>query len=298
MQRRVDDVLSQTLRAAHHTLGFGRAIFFFDEGQRARAGLVFDEGNELKPSDVAISPASGGSFATARSGIPVWGAATDLWAPLVDVRRRYFLSALNHAGAPYGFLYADGPRSDVSGAADLETIANLSAIAAVASQNALIFERAQELASRDPLTGLLNRRALHERLQQELESGRRRATSFVYLLLDLDDFKRVNDRTGHAAGDALLHRLANALTAMSRAQDVVARIGGDEFVIVMLDAEPRLAVSSVARISELLKLQGFHCSVGAALYPRDGLDASTLTWAADRALYIAKAAGKDRFAFA
>jgi diguanylate cyclase (GGDEF)-like protein len=209
------------------------------------------------------------------------------------------LSALNHAQAPYGFLYADEPRSELSGAADLEMLANLSAIAAVASQNALIFERAQELASRDPLTGLLNRRALHERLQQELESCRRHATSsLVYLLLDVDDFKQVNDRTGHAAGDALLYRLAEALTTMSRAQDVVARIGGDEFVIVMLDADPRLAVSSVARISELLKLQGFHCSVGAALYPRDGLDASTLTWAADRALYIAKAAGKDRFAFA
>ena len=117
-------------------------------------------------------------------------------------------------------------------------------------------------------------------------------------MLDLDDFKEINDRTGHAAGDAHLRKLADALVAMSRAEDIVARFAGDEFVIVQASPEPRAERSGVKRISELLGLQGFRCSLGAAVYPRDGLDAHTLFAAADRALYEAKQSGKNGFAFA
>jgi len=158
--------------------------------------------------------------------------------------------------------------------------------------------QAQERAARDPLTGLLNRRALDERLHEALEEARRRGNAVVYCLLDLDNLKRTNDGAGHAAGDARLRELAHALARLSRAGDIVGRVGGDEFALVMVNVNPLLATASVARVNEALRLQGLGCSVGAAVFPRDGLDTATLERAADRALYVVKTSGKGAFAFA
>ena len=296
LQRSVEHVIAETLRAAHETLLFRRAAFFGFE-RTGSYDRVLDDGL-IATEGVSLSPASNACFLAACAGLPIVGSASDLWVPLIDARKRYLLCAVLHDTKPFGFLYIDDPERPAVEALEIEAIATLGAIAGVASRNALLFERSQALAFRDPLTGLLNRRAFAERLQQELEACRRHALSMLYIALDVDDFKLVNDRSGHSAGDALLRRLGNALLTMSRTEDAVARLGGDEFAVVMTNVDPALAASSLTRINELLRDAGVRCSLGAALYPRDGFDATTLSRAADRALYLAKAAGKDRFAFA
>jgi diguanylate cyclase (GGDEF)-like protein len=297
LQRSVEHVIVETLRSANETLRFRRAAFFSAERDGSYTDCVLNDGG-ITTEPVRFSPASNASFLAARSGFPIEGFATDLWVPLVDARNRYLMCAVRHDAQPFGFLYVDDPRCETRETLEVEAIATLSMIAGVASRNALLFERSEALASRDPLTGLLNRRAFAERLQQELETCRRHAFSLLYIALDVDDFKLVNDRSGHAEGDALLRRLGNALMTMSRAEDAVARLGGDEFAVVMAKVDPSLSASSLERINELLRHAGVRCSLGAALYPRDGFDAATLARAADRALYSAKAGGKDRFAFA
>ena len=173
----------------------------------------------------------------------------------------------------------------------------LATIAAVAIDNAILLARTKELATRDPLTSLLNRRAFGEQVEAALETVRP-SRSLAYVLVDVDDFKRINDAHGHAHGDTVLKIVASTLARSSRAQDVVGRFAGDEFVALLVDVDAETAQTLVARISADFRAAGLRCSLGAALYPQDGRDAPTLFSAADRALYATKAAGKNGYSFA
>ncbi len=117
---------------------------------------------------------------------------------------------------------------------DVELLQSYAAQAAIALENARLYEAQQQLASRDPLTGLLNHREFHEAVARELEGCRRHGGSMSVVLLDLDDFKRVNDTSGHAAGDrVLVDGRRRASRAACRASDQAFRIGGDEFALVL-----------------------------------------------------------------
>jgi diguanylate cyclase (GGDEF)-like protein len=140
-------------------------------------------------------------------------------------------------------------------------------------------------AATDPLTGLLNRRAMEQRLDQELARARRTGESFATLLIDVDRFKEINDRRGHAAGDAALVALAGVLTRELREIDTVARIGGDEFAVLLPATGVTGAEASAQRLRERA---GVSISVGAAVYGIDGLTGDELARAADAALYAAK----------
>lgn len=168
-------------------------------------------------------------------------------------------------------------------------------------------DRAWHLANYDALTGLPNRLLLQDRLVQALGHAQRLGNRFAVLYVDLDGFKPVNDRFGHAAGDALLQRAAHRLQGCVRSSDTVARLGGDEFVVILPDTSDRTAVDTVARkvLTELrapYELEAgeavITASVGVALFPFDALTVDTLLAAADRAMYRAKSAGKNRTAFA
>ncbi len=150
----------------------------------------------------------------------------------------------------------------------------------------------------EPLTGLPNRRAIAERLLFELERSRKSATSLTYATIDVDDLKAINDSHGHAGGDAVLKAVADSLVRSSRSGDLVGRMSGDEFAVILPGVDYELAGSLVARLSNGLAECGLRCSVGAAVFPRDACDGPTLTLRADRALYAAKAAGKNRYTFA
>lgn len=156
-------------------------------------------------------------------------------------------------------------------------------------------ERLLTAARTDPLTGLLNRRALDERLEAELARQDRAGGPVSLLLLDVDHFKRVNDDRGHAHGDEVLRGVAAAMREVARTADVLGRIGGDEFALLLADTGEGGAWVAANRLCERVRPIGVTVSVGAATAEAGGAwDVATLLRAADQALYEAKRAGRDR----
>lgn len=156
-------------------------------------------------------------------------------------------------------------------------------------------------AIEDPLTGLLNRRGYEKRVEQELaRAGSSRAPLSV-ALGDLDDFKALNDRFGHRYGDTALQQLANCFRRHLRDSDFVARVGGEEFVIVMTDTDESEAILAAERLRRAIREElrtpdgsPLTASFGVAAYPRHAADAHTLLDHADQAMYAAKTLGRDR----
>jgi len=156
---------------------------------------------------------------------------------------------------------------------------------------------ARRFATRDPLTGLANRRLFEETLGREIARQGRKATPLALALIDLDGFKNVNDTRGHAAGDEALRSVAQAIVDRVRASDLAARIGGDEFAVVLPDCSPADAL----KVGEDLRVQieaavgpMVTASVGIAVVPDHAVDADALLAAADGALYTAKEHGRNR----
>ncbi len=168
-------------------------------------------------------------------------------------------------------------------------------------------QRAQVLASRDPLTGFLNRRALSEQGGALLTKAARRQKSFAMLMLDLDHFKNVNDVHGHAIGDALLKTIAAEVATLMPPSAITARLGGDEFACAfafdggspgMVD---RVAESIVARLAQPFEVANTHVhisvSIGIARADSEGATIDALMRSADIAMYAAKHQGRNRFAW-
>lgn len=167
-------------------------------------------------------------------------------------------------------------------------------------------ERLDFLANHDSLTGLPNRNLFTDRLRQALARAARRGGSFALLCLDLDQFKALNDRHGHAAGDDLLRTVALRLTQCVREEDTVARLGGDEFALILADIARREDVQKVldkilAAVREEVAVEAhgvsISASIGVSVFPDDGDDACSLVARADRAMYHVKAAGGDGYRF-
>lgn len=150
----------------------------------------------------------------------------------------------------------------------------------------------EQMVRTDPLTGAANRRFLEERLQLEIERSNRTGNTLMVAFLDLDFFKRFNDTYGHAAGDDLLIKLVKRWQRTIRKTDLLARIGGEEFVLVCPDTDPDKIWSTVERLRALVPA-GQTCSAGIALY-QPHHTAEDLLASADEALYQAKAQGRDR----
>ncbi len=155
----------------------------------------------------------------------------------------------------------------------------------------------QRLAHYDPLTGLANRTLLKDRMRRALAQRGREGGMLAVLLIDLDDFKLVNDEHGHAIGDRLLVAIGDRFTAAVRETDTVARIGGDEFVVLLERVHDLAAAEYVAEKLREAATQPFEldelrlsvaCSVGTAIYPHDGADMETLLAMADASMYGAK----------
>jgi len=167
-------------------------------------------------------------------------------------------------------------------------------------------ERLATQAKQDPLTGLGNRAFLEEELDRLLLRGKRAACGFALLYIDLDYFKQINDSFGHGLGDLLLAVIANRLRRTMRKDDLIARIGGDEFVALLNDLhDPNdaalIASKIIHSLSEPITLNSHHllisASVGIATYPSHGQNAAELLNHADQALYKAKANGRNGYSF-
>jgi diguanylate cyclase (GGDEF)-like protein len=296
------EAVVRLLRATHDPLCFSRAIYLSGAAEAGAGNACWEiDGGRLKHAHQApLAWTRAGTLHArfARGASLVTGAAADATAPLEDTRCWYAMLAIEGSGGLHGILYADGHPSEVPTQPELATLASLAKIASVALEHCARSARLHELATRDPLTGVLNRRAFGERLATEIEASRRYGRALTYVLIDLDDLKRINDSLGHAHGDAVLQKLADVLTANSRAEDAVGRYAGDEFTALLTNCERQLASDFAARLLHDLRRRGLSCSLGAATFPRDAAQAGDLLVAADRALYAAKRAGKNRVAFA
>ncbi len=184
---------------------------------------------------------------------------------------------------------------------DIASLAAMADLAGVACSNAEAFEQAHEAARRDSLTGLLNHGAVHVRLVEEIARAKRTRAPLCCVLLDLDNFKPINDGHGHLVGDQILRRVAAALITEFRAYDGIGRLGGDEFVLVLPDTGERSATAMAKRVQEVVCAAGgdagdlgieMTTSVGIAGWQKP-LTAGELIDRADRALLVAKRRGRN-----
>jgi diguanylate cyclase (GGDEF)-like protein len=185
-------------------------------------------------------------------------------------------------------------------AEEVELIQRFGTLAALAYDNARQRERLSAQARTDDLTGLFNRRHFHERMRAELARARRLDEPVALLLLDVDDFKAVNDGHGHPVGDGVLRDFADVLRTAVRGGDVLCRTGGEEFAVILPGATETEAIRTAHRLVTAVRDAGLGptgaltASVGLAVAPDEGDTVAALFRAADDRLLAAKAQGKDR----
>jgi diguanylate cyclase (GGDEF)-like protein len=184
----------------------------------------------------------------------------------------------------------------------LQTLANQ---AVIAIENAAAYERTKQLATTDAMTGVANHRELQAYLDRELQRVKKTREPLAIIMCDVDHFKAINDTVGHPAGDKVLQHLTRQILVPAvRPKDLVARYGGDEFVLVLRGTDGRAAVAVAERIRRTVSGQAvlmdgravsnLSLSLGIAVFPRDGETREALVQAADQALYVAKRTGRNR----
>jgi two-component system, cell cycle response regulator len=161
----------------------------------------------------------------------------------------------------------------------------------------------ETMATTDGLTGLLNKRAMLDAGTQKIAAAARFGRELSLLVIDIDFFKKVNDTYGHDVGDLVIRGLGEVLKRQKRTTDVVARFGGEEFVVLCEQTDEKGAMLLAERIREELGKTSFRspggvlsvtCSVGVATFPQAGADWTAVFKAADEALYVSKRSGRDR----
>lgn len=226
------------------------------------------------------------------------GATIGFWRRLKHVDsaldRALFLSAFVNVACHVTMSQSSVRFDAVSGAAQfLEAAGYAIVLGGALLDNAKLFDQVSRLAISDPLTGLANYRRLLEVMETELQRAQRTNRGFAVVLLDLDGLKKINDNHGHLVGSQALKRLASVLRIHCRGMDTAARYGGDEFALVLPEAEEAVAVQVTQRIRKRLLEDGHEprisVSAGVAIYPRDGLTIEKLLNSADGVLYAMKA---------
>lgn len=303
----INDILSMVLRGVCEALRFNRVILFDVDGHgNVIRRLEGDGSGTVLHSSDALDYLPNTTLADVARGVlqVAFGSDADADKPLRDTKGSYCIAPLVARDVVRGMLYVDDPPDPQVTENQLRVLLDFAAQAAIAVENARLYEETrrlleetQRLALTDSLTGIPNRRALNEMLERELHSSERYDTPFAFLILDLDDLKKINDSGGHSLGDLALRRFANVLRKSARKGDIVARYAGDEFVVVMGKTERDAATRGVERILGALRRNGLQSSIGVAMFPQDGTDGQTLFFAADEALYHAKQGGKNTYRF-
>ena len=282
--------------------------------------VVDDEPDKLMLLQVALQMA-GYEVQTARDGAEAWGAiksyqpdliVTDVIMPLMD---GYELARRVRANAQTKFIPMIIQTAARDGAEDLRLGAEVGALGYITDPTDLdlllarartlldfksYLDSCEEAAFTDHLTALANRRRFERQMEREVERTRRFGRPFCLLLLDIDHFKAVNDAYGHEAGDAVLRRLAKVLQEETRGIDLAARLGGEEFAVLLTetDAERGAEVSERLRAAiegaDTDEVAHITASFGIAEFPASANSAQELFLAADAAMYEAKRAGRNR----
>ena len=178
---------------------------------------------------------------------------------------------------------------------DITFVQTIASQAAMAVRNARLYEDLQRRADRDPLTDLLNHRSFYERLTQELARAHRVGSSIAVIAIDLDDFKAINDRQGHLAGDRALREAAAAVIGTCRICDVGGRLGGDEFAVILPDIGMEVELVARRLLEALAAQASVSASAGVAVSAPGELDPLSLMGRADTSLLDAKRSGKRTY---
>jgi diguanylate cyclase (GGDEF)-like protein len=240
-----------------------------------------------RPAVIALDPLDEGAEANA---LRARGARTLILMPLITGGRTIGLVEM---------LALNQPRTLTD--SQLHACEAMASLTATGLERVRLVEQLRNAADIDLVTGVHNHRYLQERLRQEVARSARSHSPLAILMMDLDKFKPVNDRHGHADGDRVLHNIGATILGETRTSDIVARYGGDEFVVVMPDTDVAQAELVAGRVVRAITgrrhelSDGSHVTVGVsaglATYPADGLTSAQLLLAADGAMYVAKRAG-------
>ncbi len=303
----INDILSMVLRGVVEALKFKRVVLFdvIDGGTIVRRLECDSNGTVNHALDPREYRQGSTLIDVAHGDLQLaYGSAGDPDSPLEDTRGSYCIAPLIARDVVRGMLYADDPPADEITENQLRVLLDFASQAAIAVENARLYEETrrlleetQRLANTDSLTGIPNRRALTEMLERELHTSERYDTPFAFVILDLDDLKKINDSGGHSLGDLALKRFAQVLKKNARKGDIIARYAGDEFVLIMAQSDREQTERGIERIMAALRRNGLASSIGVAMFPYDGTDGQTLFFSADEALYQAKQAGKNQFRF-
>ena len=220
-----------------------------------------------------------------------------------DVLRSVCASPLMTENKVLGVLRASASRMNAFSSDDLHALDIISGLAAVTLRNRLLYDKTEELAIRDGLTGLYLNRYFHERLSEEVKRSHMKGKTFSLILLDIDNFKHYNDEFGHSAGDLVLKNVASTVLRCLEPSDLGARYGGEEFALVLPNKGAREARQTAEKIRASIEEEKFvvrrvqgtvTTSIGFATYPENGLTTEALLRAADENLYEAKKKGRNR----
>lgn len=205
---------------------------------------------------------------------------------------------------PIGIMRLDSPSLGRFTEEDLRFLKTIGDVAAVAIENAQLYDRVEDLAIRDSLTGLFLRRYLMERMAEEISRHHQHKKTLAFVMLDLDYFKKYNDRFGHPAGDILLKTVADMLRRhFNQPGDLVCRYGGEEFCVLISDCSRKEAASRAAQFVRMVEKQeivlrrektGITVSAGVAMFPANAAGREELVMKADEALYEAKNKGRNQ----
>lgn len=212
---------------------------------------------------------------------------------------------VRNGGRVAGVIKMENAQPGAFSRSDLHLVSALAIHVGIALENIHLYQEMRRQAITDGLTGLFNNRYFYQEMERELMRGRRYGHSCSLLILDLDDFKKYNDRYGHLAGDDLLRKLGDLMRSLTRQVDTVARYGGEEFTVILPETDNTDAIATAERLRETIRSHEFviratrrltqvTVSIGVATYPEHAHNVEGLVHAADLALLKAKEVGKDR----
>lgn len=308
LQRSFVDIIAATnepalataaMRGAWLGLGFSRALWFRIESATELSALYELDGDTVGDSEYGGTLPDTSALNRLLSGDSdiITGWAGDFDAPLFDTRRRYAAAAVRPQSGETYILYVDGSNERTASAWSAASLQELATHGTFALERLRMAGELERLAMHDPLTGLFNRRALMDRLNLELATIRRTSGALAFAMIDVDDFKRINDTRGHAGGDEALKTIAHILESETRETDVAARFAGDEFSLIMPRSDAAAVDTVMARIYAALASNQLSCSIGVA-FAREGEAREQLISRADEAVYASKAAGKNCYRIA
>ena len=301
-----ESLVPQLIDTIQQQIGAHRAVLIYETKSASRPLLLAKSGTVERidaPSreafDRLLKDLGPGRF----SALDSLGSSQSPWVEHLKGSGFRFVSRFAPAPGRRGMVLIDSAQSP----ADMErTLAEIEEPTQVLMTNAELFDEMQALSFTDNLTGLSNQRYFRKRLQEEIDRARRYKRSLALIIFDLDDLKSINDRYGHLAGDAVIQRMGPILRSCIRAIDIVARYGGDEFCVIMPEADAAICERFMERlhlkfsgnrflISELDVEIACTISLGGAVFPNQAGTDDELIFAADMALLQAKARGRDQY---